>query len=252
MNIFKIPLNITAEEVLPFLGITREASSREQELIRHYLKILQQKAHPIGTWQVFAVERREPEKIILKNSSLVLEGQNTTAHFQTCDQVSLFAVTLGPELDDYLTALSSENPAYALIFDAVASSGAEYLIEQLDCYHAAEIRHKGYFPTVRFSPGYGDWPLHWQKQFLESLDAAKIGLTITHHFLLQPIKSVTAALGWSNIPVERSYQTPGTTTTSRQKACQSANTCPNCQLASTCPDCLQKSAQNVPDKETHA
>lgn len=239
MKLFKIPLNLTYDKVLPFLGITGEASPREQELILHYLKVVQQKAHPVGTWKVFAVERHEPGKIILKNSTLILEGQSTTAHFQTCEKVTLLATTLSSELDLYLTRLSEENPAYALIFDGVASAAVEYLTEQLDQYLSGEIRHKGYFPTARFSPGYGDWPLHWQKNFLESLDAAKIGLTTTPHYLLQPIKSVTAALGWSNIPIERSYSSPAPAPA--KKPCRSMNTCPYCTLASTCPEHLPTS-----------
>lgn len=249
MNIFKIPLNLTYDEVLPFLGITREASPQERELILYYLKILRQKAQPIGTWQVFAVERHEPERIILRDSPLMIEGPNTAAHFQTCDLISLLAVTLGQKPDHMLSALSKINPAYALILDAVASAGAEYLIEQLDAYLSSEIRHKGYFPTIRFSPGYGDWPLHWQKPFLKSLNAAKIGLTTTPYFVLQPSKSVTAALGWSNVPVKRSYQT---TATPSPKACRSANTCLHCGLASTCPDRLQEAEDHTQDThDTH-
>lgn len=244
MNIFKIPLNLTYDEILPFLGITREASPRERELILQYRKLLRQKAHPIGIWQVYTVRRHEPGRIILNDSPLIIEGQNTAAYFETCDLVSLLAVTLGQKLDYMLAELSKEDPAYALIFDAVASAGAEYLIEQLDAFLSSEIRHKGYFPTVRFSPGYGDWPLPWQKPFLESLNAAKIGLTTTPYFVLQPSKSVTAALGWSNVPVKRSYQT---TASPKRKACRSANTCLHCGLASSCPDCLQESGDDTHD-----
>jgi len=231
MNRLKIPLNLTYDDVLPYLGLRREAvSPQEQELIDHYLKIIRQIARPQGTWRVFAVATRTPEQITLKEASLSIEGRQTVAHFQNCEQISLLATTLGPDVDDYLPRLSEQSVAEALIFDGVASAAAEYLIEQLDAHHVAEIRRKGFFPTARFSPGYGDWSLHWQKAFLESIDATKIGLSLTPHFLLQPVKSVTAAIGWSSLPIARSYGEPAPSS----KPCRSADTCPYCRFAAVC------------------
>lgn len=240
MNLFKIPLTVTYHEVLPFLGINKEASPQEQELIKYYLIEIRKKACPVGLWETFPVERCEPTKIILKNSPLILEGAITSAHFKTCNYITLLATTLGAEVDTYLEHLSQYNPAHALIFNGVASASVESFTEQLDRYLSREINHKGFFPTARFSPGYGDWPLYWQKVFLTSIASEKIGLTITPHFLLQPVKSVTAALGWSNIPVERSYasESPAQASPSK-KPCCSSQTCPYCNFSSSCPDKLE-------------
>lgn len=58
--------------------------------------------------------------------------------------------------------------------------------------------------TFRFSPGYGDYPIEMQKEYLRILDAPrKIGLTTGDSCLLVPSKSVTAVLGISDNPIER-------------------------------------------------
>ncbi|MDD2211827.1 MAG: hypothetical protein PHS83_03105 [Clostridia bacterium] len=236
MNLFKIPLTLTYQEVLPFLGMNKEPSPQEKELIEYYLKEIKQKAQPLGIWKTFSVKAWEPGKISLENSPLLLAGVNTSKHFKTCDHITLLGTTLGQEIDHLLAHLSPQNPAEALIADAVASTAIECFTEQLDLYLSTQIKRKGYFPTARFSPGYGDWSLHRQKEFLASIESEKIGLTATAYFLLQPMKSVTAALGWSKTPVPRSYDSPPAAEGFAKKPCCSAQTCPYCHLASSCPD----------------
>jgi len=242
MNLFKIPLNLTYQEVLPFLGMNKEPAPQEKELIEHFLIKIKQLAQPIGAWETFAVKTRESERICLEASPLQLVGVSTCEHFKTCEHITLIAATLGAEIDQLLSRLNSENPAHALVADAVASTSIEFFTEQLDLYLSAQIRHKGYFPTARFSPGYGEWPLNWQKEFLSSVKSEKIGLTTTAYFHLEPSKSVTAALGWSRIPVKRDYDSPPATmanpTKKFCKPCRSDQTCRYCQLASSCPDHL--------------
>jgi len=242
MDLFKLPLNFTYQEVLPFLGMNKTPSPQEEKLIGHYLIKIKQLAQPIGTWKTFTVKTRETEKIHLELAPLQLVGVSTSEHFKTCAYITLLAATLGAEIDQLLSRLSSENPAHAVVADAVASTAIEFFTKQLDFYLSQQIRHKGFFPTARFSPGYGDWPLSWQKEFLLSVAGGKIGLSATSYFVLEPSKSVTAALGWSEIPVERSYNSPTTTMDNpleeSGKPCRSEQTCRYCQLASSCPDRL--------------
>ena len=65
-------------------------------------------------------------------------------------------------------------------------------------------KYSGKYMTFRFSPGYGDYPIEMQKEYLRILDAPrKIGLTTGDSCLLVPSKSVTAVLGISDNPIER-------------------------------------------------
>jgi len=230
-NILSLPLNLTPQDTYPYLGIPQDNIPAEiSELIRRYLSKVVLLAQSRGIWSTFSVSEINDCRISLRESPLLIEGTNTVSHFITSERVSLFAVTIGNRVETSLDEISHKEPAHALIFDGIASAAVEHAAEQLDSLISREITRQGFFPTARFSPGYGDWLLSWQKPFLDSVEASNISLTCTSHFLLQPVKSITAAIGWSKIPVERSYLIPH-----RTKACQNGKFCNYCPL-SRCPD----------------
>ena len=111
-----------------------------------------------------------------------IEGRQTVAHFQNCEQISLLATTLGPEVDDYLPRLSEQSVAEALIFDGVASAAAEYLIEQLDAHHVAEIRRKGFSPRPASALVTGTGPCTGKKPFWKALTQQKSGYPLRPTF----------------------------------------------------------------------
>jgi cobalamin-dependent methionine synthase I len=51
---------------------------------------------------------------------------------------------------------------------------------------------------MRFSPGYGDWAIQNQKDFLQWLGADKLGITLAPSLQMMPRKSVSALLGIIN------------------------------------------------------
>ena len=230
-RILNLPLSVTPEESYPFLGVGPDKLTPPvADLITHFLQTVSRLAAAQGVWADFPVSEAARDRITLQGASLVIAGENTVAHFASSDRITLFAVTIGKQVDALLEEISRKEPARTLILDGVASAAAEHAATQLDSLISGEIRHCGFFPTARFSPGYGDWPLMWQRPFLDSIGAERINLTCTPHFLLQPVKSVTAAIGWSRIPVERGYSLP-----ERKKACQGAKSCQQCRLTD-CPD----------------
>ena len=55
---------------------------------------------------------------------------------------------------------------------------------------------EGLHTKPRFSPGYGDFSLEHQRDFMRILDLENsLGLTLTGSLLLVPEKSVTAVIG---------------------------------------------------------
>ncbi len=55
--------------------------------------------------------------------------------------------------------------------------------------------------TMRYSPGYGDVDLHYQKVIIDVLNAYKrIGLTTNDSHLMIPRKSITAFIGLQRKP----------------------------------------------------
>ncbi|MBP7331222.1 MAG: Vitamin B12 dependent methionine synthase, activation domain [Firmicutes bacterium ADurb.Bin373] len=232
IKILNLPLLLTREETYPFLNLGLAPGplpANVDKLVNTYLRRITQLAKPQGMIRVCSIRSITPERVVLDDASLVIAGSRATAHFTTCEKVTLLAATLGPGIDEHLAGMQlTAGAADAFIFNGIASAAAEHTTEILDAIAVRDIRRSAYYPTARFSPGYGDWPLEHQQQFIESISGEKIGLTVTSHHLLQPVKSVTAVIGWSRVPLERSYERP------QGKPCQGTLTCRDCPLGEKC------------------
>ncbi|NLT97519.1 MAG: hypothetical protein GXW96_05070 [Christensenellaceae bacterium] len=84
----------------------------------------------------------------------------------------------------------------AIVFDAYAS---EYVDGALDVLIArkneALRRTRQKLTKHRFSPGYGDLDIAYQKVFFDLLDMRTLDVTINENYLLSPEKSVIAIAG---------------------------------------------------------
>lgn len=134
--------------------------------------------------------------VFINGTSLVFKGADICEHLKDCDHCVLLCATLSSEPDSLVRAYETVDMTKALITDCLASAA----IEQV-CYMAeAEIKSllKDYNFTWRFSPGYGDFDIKIQSDFVKVLDAQKrIGLNVTDSSILVPRKSVTAVIGLS-------------------------------------------------------
>ena len=89
----------------------------------------------------------------------------------------------------------------AVILQACAASLLEAYCDECCGALAGRGAAEGLFLRPRFSPGYGDFPITFQRPLLEALEAPKrIGLTATEAMMLTPTKSVTAVVGLSPEP----------------------------------------------------
>lgn len=135
---------------------------------------------------------------------LIFKGSDIREHLSECSRCVLMCVTLSAEVDKLIRSYEAEGMEKALIADALASSAVEQV-----CNKAESLIHSAvgdYSFTWRFSPGYGDFPLDIQKEFISVTEAdRKIGLTVTESLILIPRKSVTAVMGISEkaIPKKR-------------------------------------------------
>lgn len=100
--------------------------------------------------------------------------------------------TLGAPLDMRIKRLMITSPALGAALSACASA---YIDEYIDEFLAAldeKLLADGLMLSPRFSPGYGDVPLSYQKPLLAMLEARRIGVALTDGFLMLPEKSVSA------------------------------------------------------------
>lgn len=148
----------------------------------------------------------------------LLTGKDIEKHLISCHHCLLLAATLGLQIDTLIRRISVSDMNEALIMDAIASVYIEAVMEKFETEVREEYVQRGRYITSRFSPGYGDFPMMVQNEFLHLLDAGRmIGLHATPTHILIPRKSITAVCGVST-----------------QFVTGSLTGCDNCRLNAAC------------------
>lgn len=159
---------------------------------------------PLYCFRVFDIDFTD-NGVCLCGSSLVMQGSDIKRHLEGCSKAALLCVTLGTGADRLIRQLAVSDMTESVITDSLASAATEQLCDIAEL----EIRQKlpDKFMTWRFSPGYGDFPIIWQRELLNLIDATRrIGLYLSDGGMLVPSKSVTAVIGVSEKPVPKKQQ----------------------------------------------
>ena len=126
-------------------------------------------------------------------------SKDLSKNLRNCKKGIIFAATIGVGIDRLIIKYSKTSPLKALMFQAI---GAER-IESLCNVFNNEI-NKNNYTVPRFSAGYGDLPIEFQKEIFKVLTPEKkIGLTLNESLVMSPSKSVTAVIGISDLPCEK-------------------------------------------------
>lgn len=124
-------------------------------------------------------------------------------HLRHCREVFLTVVTLGAGADRLLRGWAAANMGKA----AVGQACVAVLMDEYGDAYLQELEghlEAGEYLRPAYSPGYGDFSLHWQESLLTLLDARRrLGVTLTQGGMLVPEKTVTAVVGISNLEEER-------------------------------------------------
>lgn len=108
-----------------------------------------------------------------------------------CDSVIVFAATVGVEIDRLIKKYSLLSPAKALMLQGIGAERIEALCDAFCADVTDGRRHK-----PRFSAGYGDLPIEYQREIFALLSPERhIGLTLNDSLLMSPTKSVSAVVG---------------------------------------------------------
>ena len=108
-----------------------------------------------------------------------------------CESVILFAATVGSGLDRLIARYSVISPAKAFMLQAIGAERIEALCNAFNQEISAEAN-----TSPRYSAGYGDLPLEFQREIFKALDCQrKIGVTLQESLIMLPSKSVTAIIG---------------------------------------------------------
>lgn len=122
-----------------------------------------------------------------------------SALLKDCDEIIIFAATVGLEIDRYIAKQQKISPVKALLSNAYGAERIENLCDTFCEDIKNQLQSENRFITRRFSPGYGDFPLEKQKEMFALLDPNRqIGISLNESLLMSPSKSVTAIMGIKN------------------------------------------------------
>ena len=120
-----------------------------------------------------------------------IPSKNLYKNLNGCDEAFVMAVTTGVKVDRLLARLNVTSQAEHFITDALSSAAVESF-----CDYVSDIMKDGLSCAARFSPGYGDVDIHFQKPLLDRLNADKLlGIMLNSAYLMTPVKSITAIMG---------------------------------------------------------
>lgn len=183
--------NIDREETIRYLSGSKVVMNDEMDGILNVCENeLLSRANPKYLYKTIKIE-----------DTNLLVGKSIKSHLKDCQSAVLMCATLGSETDRLIRTAQITDMAKAVVLDAMASAAVEQVCGEVEKLIVKD--NPDTFMTWRFSPGYGDYPLSLQGEFLRILDAPrKIGLCTNENAILTPTKSVTAIIGLSDKPIE--------------------------------------------------
>ncbi|MEA3470144.1 MAG: vitamin B12 dependent-methionine synthase activation domain-containing protein [Thermodesulfobacteriota bacterium] len=112
------------------------------------------------------------------------------------DDITCFVATIGNVLDHEVAWLNNANRlTEAYILDSLGSMVIEHTVNEFHKEMGQRYGKQGKGVTLRFSPGYCDWPVTDQKKLFLVLDAEQIGVTLNESCLMHPRKSISGVFG---------------------------------------------------------
>lgn len=168
------------------------ATRHKVHLSREKLRDLLQ---PRFTYQIKAIQDNYRGRIIL-NDQTEFRSPKLARTLKESSQLVCFVATIGRGIEREIKKLMHLNQlSEAYILDAMGSVAIEDMVEKFQTRMTAELGKKRLKSTLRFSPGYCDWPITQQQQLFALLNTDDIGVKLTDSCLMSPRKSISGVFG---------------------------------------------------------
>lgn len=185
-------------EAIRYLGYGKNAVDEPTiAMISDSFRELDSVASPKFIYRIFSIEHKDENNFSI--GKVHIQSKNLGKNLKGCNQIVLFGATLGTGVDLLMNRYSLTDMAKAVVLQACAAAMLEEYCDACQDKIAAELESEQLYLRPRFSPGYGDFDISYQKPLMNMLNCAKtIGLTMTESYMMSPTKSVTAVIGISS------------------------------------------------------
>lgn len=170
-----------------------------QKMISACARACIKKARSLVRPSVAAVTRdisRLAPGLVELEGGIAFSSRRLPRYLKGATRLYAFVSTIGKGLEEAATqSMSKGDVLRGYLFDRIGSLAAESLAENVE----KELRehHAGRKESVsmRFSPGYCDWPTAEQRILKKTVDFSKAGVRLTEACMMVPRKSVSAVIG---------------------------------------------------------
>jgi hypothetical protein len=177
----------------------RKKSSRFTDFINNksddLLSLFNTLVTPLLSYQIKKIDSIDNGAVYLENG-IELKSWKLSKVMKHCEDALCFIATIGSGVEKELARLTDEERLFdAYILESMGSMAVESMVDAFfkDMETKYSAQDKGV--TLRFSPGYCDWPVAEQKKLFRILDAGQINVTLTDSCLMHPRKSISGVFG---------------------------------------------------------
>lgn len=176
-------------------GVT-ELKAGDTLLIEECIKQGSYLCKPAGAYLNVPISSRSDSGVVLDNK-INLQSRSLSNLLKDSHSVILMASTVGLEVSKRVfNEIEKGNAAAGLIIDSVASQTADAVLDWIVQMLNGMLAREGKRLTKhRYSPGFGDLPLLYQKDIFEALQLSRLDMALTEKFMMVPEKSVIAVAG---------------------------------------------------------
>ena len=224
-------MNVDKREIYRYLGyqgrvpdenVLREVDRCLEELREAVTPRFVYRQYPIERFFMDNIEKpfldEKPGAELLSIAGMKIQSRSLCRNLRDCKSAYLMAATLGIGPDRLIARASVAKMSRAVILQAAAAAMIEAWCDEVNQKIIKEAEDQGLYCRPRFSPGYGDFSLEYQKDFAQILRIQKeIGVSLTQSLLMMPSKSVTAVIGLS--PVKKECALHGCEVCSKAEEC---------------------------------
>ena len=192
-----LTLDIGAEQVKRYLvqGRGKKLTRRTKGTLLRSLDECTDLMQPAVLYAAKPIVKAADSSVVLKGN-ILLKGKKLSRAMKKCTEATLFIATVGKKFDMKVKDLMKKKQfSRAYIYDAIGSVAAEETVELFQKEYDEKMERKGKATTLRFSPGYCDWPIEEQKKLFQVLDSTKIDVALSPACLMKPRKSVSGVFG---------------------------------------------------------
>jgi len=196
VDIIEIQPDLSMSDVFQFLGDKGEPQQYSHAL-KNRVRTLKEKAQallgPRLLYGVYKIDHISKASVEIQEDCR-FKSPKLSNTLRPCEEIVCFIATVGTRIEKEINRLFEQNRlADAFVLDAVGSAAVENLVDQFQETIKEAMEEQEKTVTIRFSPGYCDWPVTEQKKLFKLLDSQDVELNDS--CLMTPRKSISGVFG---------------------------------------------------------